>query len=220
MIERSGAKKPERPRDRGQAKIFYRQTIIDATIRAIARHGFAGVSVTRLVHYSGLSRGMVNLYFVSKESLLFEVLRHLARSYRASWQAALAQAGPASAERLWAIIEHDIDRGGIDRDWLVAWLSYRREAISRPNYRPYCDPREADFHRAVQGACRELVAEGAYPIRAPEAALAIVYLLEGLWIDWALSPRRFRKLEARAVCRLGLHGLFPRHFPLPHDAKA
>jgi TetR/AcrR family transcriptional repressor of bet genes len=212
MIAARRAARPERPRDRSEAKIFYRQTIIEATIRAIARHGFAGVSVSRLMHYSGLSRGMVNLYFVSKESLLFEVLRHLARSYRASWQGALAAAGASAKERLWAIIEHDIDRGAIDQDWLVAWLSYRREAISRPNYRPYCDPREAGFHRAVLGACRDLVIEGDYPIKPQDAALAIVYLLEGLWIDWALNPKRFRRWEARAVCQLTLHGLFPAHF--------
>ena len=213
------ASKPQRPRDRAQAKVFYRQTIIDATIRAIARHGFAGVSVSRLMQYSGLSRGMVNLYFVSKESLLFEVLRHLARSYRSSWQKALEGAGASAKERLWAIIEHDIDRGGVDQDWLVAWLSYRREAISKPSYRPYCDPREADFHRAVLGACRELASERGHAIKAQDAALGIVYLLEGLWIDWALNPRRFRRAEARAVCQLALHGLFPADFPMPPASR-
>jgi TetR/AcrR family transcriptional repressor of bet genes len=204
-----------RPRDRGQAKAFYRRTIIEATIKSIARHGFTGVSVTRLMRYSGLSRGMVNLHFVSKESLLFEVLRHLAESYRQSWQKALSSAGPTAKDRLMAIVDHDIERGGVDQDWLSAWLSYRREAISKPAYRPYCDPREADFHRAVLNACRELQAEGGYRMRPQEAALAIVYLLEGMWIDCALNPPRFRRAEARALCLLTLRGLFPKHFAKP-----
>jgi len=214
MAIRTRVKKPRRPRDRGEAKVFYRQIIIDATIKTIARHGFASVSVTRLMRYSGLSRGMVNLYFTSKETLLLEVLKYLARTYRQSWQMALASAGSKAKERLWAIIEHDINRSDVDRDSLVAWLSYRGEAISKPSYRPYCDPRDARFYRAVHDACVDIVAEGGYSIRSHDAALAIVYLLEGLWIDWAISPRRFRLAEARMICAVTLHGFFPRHFSL------
>ncbi len=82
----------ERPRSRGEAKVYFRAKLIDAAIEAIARHGFSGLSVSRLVEYSGLARGMVNLHFQRKDMLLHEVLKHLADAYRASWQAAVARA--------------------------------------------------------------------------------------------------------------------------------
>ena len=90
---RAAVKEPaERPRSRGEAKAYFRAKLIDAAIEAIARHGFSGLSVSRLVEYSGLARGMVNLHFHRKDKLLHEVLKHLADAYRASWQAAIASA--------------------------------------------------------------------------------------------------------------------------------
>src|SRR6185369_3822332 len=59
-----------RPRRRGEAKIYFRAKLIEAATEAIARHGFSGVSVSRLVEYSGLARGMVNLHFHRKDKLL------------------------------------------------------------------------------------------------------------------------------------------------------
>src|SRR5215468_5218242 len=91
-----------RPRRRDEAKAYFRAKLIDAAIEAIARHGFSGLSVSRLSEYSGLARGMVNLHFHRKDKLLHEVLKHLADTYRASWQAAVARAGDDPAGGLWA----------------------------------------------------------------------------------------------------------------------
>ena len=122
---RAAVKEPaERPRSRGEAKAYFRAKLIDAAIEAIARHGFSGLSVSRLVEYSGLARGMVNLHFHRKDKLLHEVLKHLADAYRASWQAAVAHAPSDPAARLWALIEHDVERKGHDDRSLIAWLAF------------------------------------------------------------------------------------------------
>src|SRR4029453_1232663 len=108
---RAVVKEPaKRPRSRGEAKAYFRAKLIDAATEAIGRHGFSGLSVSRLVEYSGLARGMVNLHFHRKDKLLHEVLKHLADAYRASWQEAVARAGEDPAARLWALIEFDVAR--------------------------------------------------------------------------------------------------------------
>jgi len=207
------AKEPAaRPRRRDEAKAYFRAKLIDAAIEAIARHGFSGLSVSRLVEYSGLARGMVNLHFQRKDALLHEVLKHLADSYRASWQAALAKVGDEPATKLWALVEHDVARKGHDDRSLIAWLAFRQEAITNPSYRALCDTRDPAFLGTVKSLCAALIKEGRYPIKADVAALGITFLLEGLWLDWALDPERYRPREGRAVCKAYLAAIFPKHF--------
>ena len=202
----------ERPRSRGEARAYFRAKLIDAAIEAIGRHGFSGLSVSRLVEYSGLARGMVNLHFHRKDKLLHEVLKHLADSYRASWQAAVTRAGDEPAARLWALIEHDVKRKGHDDRSLIAWLAFRQEAITNPSYRPLCDTREAAFFATMKSACAAIIKQGGYDIKPEVAALGITFLLEGLWLDWALDPERYQPKTGRAVCEAHLSAIFPKHF--------
>ena len=201
-----------RPRRREEARAYFRAKLIDAAIEAIARHGFSGLSVSRLAEYSGLARGMVNLHFDRKDALLHEVLKYLADAYRTSWQAAVARAGDEPAARLWALIEHDVARDGHDDRSLIAWLAFRQEAITNPSYRPLCDTREAAFFGTVKSLCAALIRQGRYPIKPEIAALGITFLLEGLWLDWALDPERYRIKAGRAVCETHLVAIFPKHF--------
>jgi TetR/AcrR family transcriptional repressor of bet genes len=201
-----------RPRRRDEAKAYFRARLIDAAIEAIARHGFSGLSVSRLAEYSGLARGMVNLHFHRKDKLLHEVLKHLADAYRMSWQEAVAAAGNDPADKLWALVEHDVGRKTHDDRSLIAWLAFRQEAITNPSYRPLCDTRETAFFNTVKSLCAAMIKEGRYDIGVDVAALGITFLLEGLWIDWALDPHRYRPAAGRAVCRMHLAAIFPRHF--------
>lgn len=202
----------ERPRSRGEAKAYFRAKLIDAAIEAIGRHGFSGLSVSRLVEYSGLARGMVNLHFHRKDQLLHEVLKHLADAYRTNWQAAVAKAGEHPADKLWALIEYDVGRKTHDDRALIAWLAFRQEAITNPSYRPLCDTRETTFFSTVKSLCAALIKDGRYDIPVDVAALGITFLLEGLWLDWALDPGRYRPKIGRAVCEAHLAAIFPKHF--------
>jgi TetR/AcrR family transcriptional repressor of bet genes len=208
----SGKVAAERPRRRDEAKLYFRRKLIDAAVEAIARHGFSGLSVSRLVEYSGLARGMVNLHFHRKDQLLHEVLKHLADAYRTSWQDAIARAGRDPAARLWALVEHDVGRKTHDDRALIAWLAFRQEAITNPSYRPLCDTRETAFFGTVKSLCAALIKDGGYDLKVETAALGITFLLEGLWLDWALDPQRYRPAAGRAVCRTHLAALFPKHF--------
>jgi TetR/AcrR family transcriptional repressor of bet genes len=201
-----------RPKSRDAAKAWFRARLIEAAIRGIARHGFSGLSVSRLVEYSGLSRGMVNLHFKRKQELLLQVLKHLADLYRTGWQAALERVGNDPAKRLAALIEYDATRDGHSSDIMTAWLAFRQEAITNPIYRPYCDTREAAFFGALKSLCTAMIKEGGYKMTPEVAALGITYLLEGLWLDWALDARRYDAKTGRDVCYAHLGAVFPKHF--------
>ena len=52
-----------------------RQQLIDATIRCIAQHGLSKVTMQMVTSEAGLSVGIANLHFQSKDNLLKETLR-------------------------------------------------------------------------------------------------------------------------------------------------
>jgi TetR/AcrR family transcriptional repressor of bet genes len=61
-----------------------RRQLIDATMKCIARKGMSSTSIGDVAKEAGLSQGIVNLHFKSKENLLTETLRHLADDYKTS----------------------------------------------------------------------------------------------------------------------------------------
>jgi AcrR family transcriptional regulator len=55
-----------------------RLQLIDATMKCIARKGMSSTTLGDVAREAGLSQGIVNLHFESKDNLLNETLRHLA----------------------------------------------------------------------------------------------------------------------------------------------
>ena len=92
-MDKPGAKGRESSKER------HRQMLIDATAAAIAEHGLAQVSVSRILEKTGLSRGMINLHFATKQKLLVEVARHYSDQYIGSWNSAIATAGCSATAR-------------------------------------------------------------------------------------------------------------------------
>ena len=59
-----------------------RQQLIDATIKCISRKGMGSTTLGDVAGEAGLSQGIVNLHFESKDTLLNETLRYLADEYK------------------------------------------------------------------------------------------------------------------------------------------
>ncbi len=140
---------------RGDVKAFRREQLIDATMRTIARHGFARTTMAQVAKAAGLSQGIVNFYFKTKEALLYETLEHLAEEYEAVLQRALDRAGPEPVAALDTMIELRQAGGGprIRRnrcrkhfleiqfpDQRPVGRYGHRPAVLRPGTRPACVP--------------------------------------------------------------------------------
>lgn len=197
-----------------------RQQLIEATIRSIARNGLSDTTMATVVAEAGLSQGIVNLHFQSKERLLLATLAYVVDEYRALWEAALDHAGPASADRLAALMAVDFNRSVCDRDKLAVWFAFWGESKARPTYRKLCAARDRDYDRIMVQLCTDLVAEGGYPGLDPVAAArGLGAMTEGLWLDMLVSPRSMSREKARLTCRTYLAHLFPRHFSVTDGAR-
>ena len=61
--------------------------LIDATISTIGRVGYSGTTLNHVAGAAGLSPGIVNFYFKSKDQLLAATLAQLAEEHESLWLA-------------------------------------------------------------------------------------------------------------------------------------
>ena len=71
------------PGSRVVAKERRREQLIKSTINCIARRGIAGTTMADVTRDAGLSLGIVNLHFKSKDKLFEETLLYLSDEYEA-----------------------------------------------------------------------------------------------------------------------------------------
>jgi TetR/AcrR family transcriptional repressor of bet genes len=198
---------------RKASKELRRQQLIEATIGAIARKGYAALTLADVAKAAGLSGGIVNFHFESKEKLLVETLRHLAEEYRQNWQGALNAAGPSPAARLAALAIADFNDVVCTPVKLAAWSAFWAEAQNRPTYMEHCGANDAEFHATVRAIVTEIIAESHYAERDPaRIARAIDAILEGLWLDLITSYSPVTREEAVKTVYSCLNAFFPEHF--------
>lgn len=191
-----------------------RHQLIDATMKCIARKGMSSTTLSDVASEAGLSQGIVNLHFESKENLLTETLASLAGEYREKFDKALENSGPGPADKLQAIMEHDLRPSICNRGKLAIWFAFWGEVKSRPTYQRMCAEWDQRYDDVVADLCEQLIAEGNYTnISAQSVTYTIASMINGLWLSCLISPRTWSRDAAKTAVMDYLASTFPRHFP-------
>ncbi|MFO1176066.1 MAG: TetR family transcriptional regulator C-terminal domain-containing protein [Paracoccaceae bacterium] len=189
-----------------------RMQLIDATIEVIAVKGYARTTLTDVANRAGLSHGLVNFHFQTKERLLAETLLFLAEEYRQNWTQALEGAGPAPARRLDAMLRADFNPTICTDAKLSAWCAFWGEAQCRPLYQEQCGSNDAAYLEALESLCAELKAEGGYGFDPVRAARVLRVTTEGVWLDMMTMNTPYGRAEALGTVHSCAAAFFPRHF--------
>ena len=193
-----------------------REQLILATIRSVANRGLADTTIATVAQEAGLSQGIVNLHFRSKDGLLTETLRYLADEYRNACEEAAAKAAISPVAGLNAMVELDFRRSICSRDKLAVWFAFWGERRFRPTYRRICAERDRSYDDMVRMICARLCEEGGYPDVEPAVvADGLSALTDGLWLDLLVRPESMSRERARRITLSYLADVFPRHFRRP-----
>ena len=206
------ATKP-RTKPRTASKEARKTQLIKATIRSIAKHGLSVTTMSIVAKEAGLSQGIINLHFQSKERLLEETLRYVVDEYHAAWFKALENSGESAADKLVALAGVNFDKPVCQRNKLAVWFAFWGESRSRPTYRKICAERDREYKQVLTQLCETVISDGGYQVRADFVAYGLSAMNEGLWLDLLLIPADVTPEQARAVSLSYLQGIFPRHFP-------
>ena len=208
--ERQSAE-PEK-RGRKASKETRRQQLIEATIDSLAKRGYSETTMADVADGAGLSRGIVNFHFESKEKLLVATLQYMADEYSAHWRSALRKAGDDPARQLGTLVAADFDRSICNKRKLAAWCAFWGEAKSRPTYQALCGARDAAYQNVFVDLCRKLKVDGGYDFEPVATALALSAMLEGLWLRLMMGTEDVTRETAHQAACEHLASAFPRHF--------
>lgn len=198
---------------RALSKERRRQQLIDATIKCISMKGLGGTTLADVAKEAGLSQGIVNLHFNSKDNLLAETLRFLAEDYDLHFRQALEKSVPGPAAKLLALMELDLKPSVCDRKKLAVWFAFWGEVKAVPTYQAICSARERKYDDILRQLTAEIIREGNYEgIDAQITADALSSLTDGLWLSCHINPKIFDRSAARAAIVSYLRAVFPDHY--------
>ena len=124
---------------RTEPKQVRRRQLIEATIDSIAQYGIAGTTMSTVTEIAGLSLGLANFHFQSKQNLLEETLKFLAREHHDHWRRAYGDAGLSARDKLMAIVDSHFDPKICTQRKLAVWYAYFGEGGRRTVYRALVD---------------------------------------------------------------------------------
>ena len=218
MTDESNSRGPAKV-SRAEAKAERRQQLIDATIEAIARFGLSGMTMGKVTEIAGVSVGLANFHFESKDRLFEAMLKHLADEQRALWQSRIQGPDRSSRELLLAIIESRFHPSICSRRKLAVWFAFYGDASAREIYRKAVGDMDDERLEASVAIITEMIAEAGYrQIDPVETVLSIEALWDGLWLNMLLYPAEFRRAACQRRAMNVIATLFPKHFD-PAPAK-
>jgi len=190
-----------------------RAQLVEATIEAIARHGISGTTMKKVTGIAGLSMGIVNFHFKTKEMLFLETLRYLGEEHRNHWRQSVEDSTLDPADKLLAIVNAHFHPEICNRTKLTVWFGFYGEAAYRAAYREIMSEVDDERWRLSAELIDRIIAEGGYD--GPEAE-HVSDTLEGLYDGFCLNilmyPDSFTREDARRRVHDYLVGKFPKHF--------
>ena len=196
---------------RVEQKKLTRQKIIDATFAVIAKEGFSGVTMAKVAETAGLSRGISNFHFKSKEQLLLETLRAIQKEFDVAWTSAIAEAGPSPFDQLRALIRSVLEPPIAKPDRLAVWFAYWGETPSRATYREICAGPDREWQAVIEDILRQMAADkfNSHGMSLQTVAYSLTAMMTGCWLEYLLSPGSFEPQDAVQACYAFLSSFFP-----------
>lgn len=189
-----------------------RVQLIEATIQIIARQGYARTTMSDVARLAGLSHGLVNFHFESKENLLLETLLYLTEEYHSNWRRDVDAAGDRVADQVLALMMADFNPNVCTPDRLSAWSAFWGEASSRPIYQTRCGEYDLAYDRFFESLCAQMNAAHGYSGDPARVSRILRATIQGVWLDMMTLPVSYSMDEATATVLTAAQAFFPNHF--------
>ncbi len=196
-----------------KSKEVRQEELIAATMRCIARVGLSATTLQMVTREAGLSLGIANLHFQSKENLLRATLESVMREYHSGLFAILEDEGGVSpAVRLGRLLDFQFSARVTNREKMSVWFAYYGEASARPMYQKICASMDRLAANKLEQVLAALISTGGYQgLDARQLATGYLAMIDGLWLSLLVAPRSLTKKNAKQIAATYLIDAFPRH---------
>ena len=177
-----------------------REALLQAALRCIVRLGVEKSSVRAIAEEAGVSVGLINHHYGSKEALVAAAYRHVADDLLSQIEGRVAASEGGPRARLSAFIRASFSPVVLDETLFRAWLAFWTMQANSPEVSAVHKERYGAYRQVLETLFAELQQEtGAGRISPRMAAIGLSGLLDGLWLEWCLEPATFTPEEGIAL---------------------
>lgn len=194
-----------------------KQELILATLNSICKHGYLNSTINTISEESGLSRGLINHYFASKEDLLTAAHRYYLQNADDFHRHIASSCAPHNFRwLLYAACGPFIRRMGYDAIIIhymsAAWVVPEIRALHKELWGKY----RSHLGRRLQAVAQEK----GITIDVRLAAITLSQLSDGLWLGKVMEEGAYSNEDCIVIIRKWLCDLFgenPDDYPLVPD---
>lgn len=159
-----------------------RQDLVEAAYLTFLEYGLSGMTMARIGERAGMSHGIVNYYFKTKDQLLSAVVRKALFMIMQDMAKRLRMATTPRA-RISAIISANFAEEIFTREIARAWASYYAAIGTQPDFERMQNAFDGRMASNLRHALRPL----ASPDRVNDIARGVAILVDGIWLRHAKS---------------------------------
>jgi TetR/AcrR family transcriptional repressor of bet genes len=171
-----------------------RQELIQAGIICLGKGGMSAFTIDQICKQAGVSRGLINHHFKTKEELLTciyaDMTDHLAQDFKCD----------EPRQQLAEIIETSFDEQSFNRSNLRAWLSIWGEVATNDALNALHQKRYRLYKSRIANALTNIAKTDKTELDAKSVARQLIALIDGLWLEYCLHSTDFSLAAARADC--------------------
>jgi TetR/AcrR family transcriptional repressor of bet genes len=184
---------------RANVKDKRKAELIAATIDSIGKRGLQETTITHISKGAGMSRGIINFYFTSKEAMLRETLRTLVDDYTHGWGEVIAEEKKIEgAAALEALVAAHFSKKLCSAKRLNVMSAFWGHAASHAAYRELLQASDARIESAFANAWKQA---GIPAQDAPQVARQTHALIRGSWLAFMLSGEASDRDRLAAQCQ-------------------
>jgi len=194
------ARKAVRERHNRESPDVRRKSLIQATMRSIAKYGYAGTTIGKICAEAQVSRGLINHHFDTKEELIRQSYQELCEEWVFQTRDMMTDAHREPEDKLRAMIRLSFGPTLFKQDYLGIWVGFwsvigKSPTLKKLNRELYRQDREA-----YQRIFDEIATRRGKAIDSRRASIQLIALMDGLWLEWCLDPKGFTAEEAVGAC--------------------
>jgi AcrR family transcriptional regulator len=177
----------ERPETQPEINKFRRETLIEAIIQMVAKHGIENTTFVKISEAAGVSRGLPGHYFRDKDDLLCQAYQHLLDLHVAHTTGAAHAVKGSAADGLKAFARACLPSDGSTRHYRTAYLAFWTLSMGNKKMVKITSDSYRVLYESVAALFRDAAGENGVKLDPHEETVALVGMIDGLWLDISIG---------------------------------
>lgn len=198
-----------KPRGQRQYSEDRRKELLAVTISCLARLGPRGTTGREICRQAGVSHGLLRHYFDNPENLLLETYQQLCDHFLERFEQELNAPSDdpwENMDRFFAVL---FSEEWASSDILGAWMAFWTLVRSNEEFAEVGEAYNRKLKQLLNNALARIPPQP-HGIAREDSIAILSAVMDGLWLDYCLSPSRLSRDRALELCSLTLRQIAPR----------